>query len=958
MQQSKMSFRGDNILDATETSFDFQVSNWWSEDIENEFVIRVFGTTIKGESVHLRVQGFTPYFFVEIRDYWEQHDIQFLKDWFRCEFGDNYLGATLVHKKKFFGFTNHKEFSFLKVIFKTQKGMRKANWMLKRPLSIPMISKKNIWLSTYESKLEPVLRFMHLRNIEGSGWIHLDSYKENEEAKTQFSLEADWDKIIGIQKDTQAPRLIMSFDIETDSTDGSFPQYTRSGDKIIQIGNTVHWYNHPDFPAPANDRAAIVDQTIFVYPNADPIPNVNVVCCKSEADLIVKWAEYIERLDPDELTGYYIVGFDFEYIYKRAEMLGVLYALEKVHRIYDRDPAYEEKKMSSSAYGENIYKMIEMVGRNRIDLCKYIAREYKLGSYSLNNVSKFFLGTQKNDLKYSKLFEMQHGTPADRMVIADYCIQDCRLCNHLMHKLDVLGATIGMSNVTRVPLEYLFVRGQGVKVFSQVAEKTTKKGYLIKTMYPKESGRSYLGALVIDPEVGFYQEPITVMDFNSLYPNIMISENISPDTKVTDSRYLGLPDYNYNVITHNTTDGEEKTIIFAENKDGSKGILPEILVNLLKARKETRAEIKTTTDEFKKKTLNYRQLSYKVSANSIYGALGSNTNAITDPDCAASVTAKGREHLDHAKDVVLENFEGSECVYGDTDSIFIRFDYPSSMPEREKIKQSIIDGTKAAKMVTDKIKAPMKLAYEKVLNRLILITKKRYVGNLYEEDPDSYVRKSMGLVTKRRDNANLTKLFYNGILDILMDGDRDAIEDNLTQYFNQFMRKLLNRKFPLEDLVISKTLGGSYKDPTRIVQARLAQRMHERDPGSAPNVNDRVQYVFVVKGTPKQHKSLLQGDRVEPPEYIKENNIEVDILSYIQHVKKPIVQLLEMVLESPEEMFKPYEQEEENERQKVKTLFAFETPKAKIQHRNIKLSPQVEKSLSKQATLKWIEALC
>ena len=172
------------------------------------------------------------------------------------------------------------------------------------------------------------------------------------------------------------------------------------------------------------------------------------------------------------------------------------------------------------------------------------------------------------------------------------------------------------------------------------------------------------------------------------------------------------------------------------------------------------------------------------------------------------------------------------------------------------------------------------------------------------------------------------------------------------------MRKLLNRKFPLEDLVISKTLGGSYKDPTRIVQARLAQRMHERDPGSAPNVNDRVQYVFVVKGTPKQHKSLLQGDRVEPPEYIKENNIEVDILSYIQHIKKPIVQLLEMVLESPEEMFKPYEQEEENDRQKVKTLFAFETPKAKIQHRNIKLSPQVEKSLSKQATLKWIEALC
>merc|ERR1711871_1452807 len=101
MEVSKMSFRGDNIMDAKQTRFEFQVSNWWSEDIDNEYVIRVFGTTELGESVHLRVQGFTPYFFIEVPHYWEQQKIQFLKDWFKSEFDDNYLGATLVYKKRF-----------------------------------------------------------------------------------------------------------------------------------------------------------------------------------------------------------------------------------------------------------------------------------------------------------------------------------------------------------------------------------------------------------------------------------------------------------------------------------------------------------------------------------------------------------------------------------------------------------------------------------------------------------------------------------------------------------------------------------------------------------------------------------------------------------------------------------------------------------------------------------------
>ena len=906
--------RGDNQYECpNDKPFEFQISNWWSEDMDDSFVIRIFGTDEKGRSVHVRVDNFTPYFFVEIPEHWSKMQIEALKSWFGEKYRNGFVGSQVIKRIKFFGFSGKKQYPFLKVLFNTQKTMRWAAKTLQTPIYLPVISRHKIQLDCYESKLEPLLRFMHLRKIEGSGWVRLNpgQFKENEEARTQFSIEAEWDVIEGIEKNAQAPRLVISFDLECDSCDGMFPQFKRHGDKIIQIGNTAHWYNHPDHPGVTPSEAKIVDQTIFVHPSSEPIPGVNVVNCRTEAELIEKWATYIEQIDPDDLTGYYIVGFDMEYIYKRAEMLGVTHVLEKLHRVFDVEGNYEEKKMSSSAYGENIYKMLKMTGRNRIDLMKYIAREYKLNSYKLDNVSKHFLGNKKEDLKYHLLFEKQHGTDADRAEIARYCIQDCKLCNHLMHKLDVLAATVGMSNVTKVPLEYLFVREQGVKVFSQVADKCTQKGYLIKTLQilPGE-GRGYLGALVIDPDTGFYSEPVTVMDFSSLYPSIMISENISPDTKVTDKTFMDLEDYTYNHITHQTVGGVTKKCCFAVHKNGERGVMPDILETLLAARKATRAEIKKTDDPFMKKTLNYRQLGYKVSANSMYGALGAGTNAIYDPDCAASVTARGREHLDNARKVVLDNFKGSECVYGDTDSIFIKFPFPEDMPEREKIVRSIELGIKGANMVTVDLKPPMNLEYEKVLNRLVLITKKRYVGNLYEHDPDSYERKSMGLVTKRRDNADLTKKLYNGLLDIMLDGERSVIRQDVLKFINGFLRKLLNRGFPLEDLTISKSLGSNYVDPNAIVQARLAERMKERDPGNAPRVNDRVQYIFVVKGTPKDHKGMLQGDRVEPPEYIAENNLEIDVLSYIEHVKKPITQLLQLIVDDPATLFEPYEIEE------------------------------------------------
>jgi len=144
-----------------------------------------------------------------------------------------------------------------------------------------------------------------------------------------------------------------------------------------------------------------------------------------------------------------------------------------------------------------------------------------------------------------------------------------------------------MANVCLVPLSYIFMRGQSIKIFSLVAKKCLEYGYLlpkIKKPYKpagddpddeKETG--YEGATVLTPKIGVHYEPIIVLDFASLYPRSMIYMNICSSRIVTDKEYDDLPDYNYKNIVFNNNDGTSTTCRFAEDKSGEKGIYPKIL---------------------------------------------------------------------------------------------------------------------------------------------------------------------------------------------------------------------------------------------------------------------------------------------------------------------------------------------------------------------------------------------
>ena len=177
-----------------------------------------------------------------------------------------------------------------------------------------------------------------------------------------------------------------------------------------------------------------------------------------------------------------------------------------------------------------------------------------------------------------------------------------------------------------------------------------------------------------------------------------------------------------------------------------------------------------------------------------------------------------------------------------------------------------------------------------------LLSKKRYVGMLYELDPNKGKRKEMGIVLKRRDNAPIVKDIYGGIIDILM---KQQDIKMAMDFLNTSLQNIVNEKYPMDKLIITKSLRSGYKNPQQIAHKVLADRITARDPGNKPNAGDRIPFVYIHN----INKKALQGDKIEIPSYIVENNIKIDYSFYITNqIMKPVQQLFALVLEKIWEM--------------------------------------------------------
>ena len=570
----------------------------------------------------------------------------------------------------------------------------------------------------------------------------------------------------------------------------------------------------------------------------------------------------------------------------------------------------------------------------------------------------------KDDVSPKDIFALHSQGPAERAKVAKYCIQDCDLVMELMQKLEVLNNSIAMANVCWVPVDFIFTRGQGIKSESLVFYECRKEGQLIPVLPAppqrqeeasvdleaeviQDDKEGYEGAIVLDPLTGIYldDEPVAALDFSSLYPSSIISENLSHDSVVwvkdydlkgallcikegSDS-YDNLPGWeylevDYDILKADPTDTRKHPVLkpagrricrFAVNPDGqTKATLPKILQKLLSQRKATRKQAEKETDEFRKALLDAQQLAYKLTANSLYGQLGSNTSKIRRKCIAASTTAHGRQQLLFSK-ACIERAYGSDAttgkpvdnrcsaivVYGDTDSVFISFrprDPVTGLRLTGLAAQTAAKALaeEAGAAISGALKPPHDFEFDKMFRCFCLLSKKRYFGDMTEGglDDGDYHRKSMGIVMKRRDNAPIVKYVYGGVIErILAQRDIGAA----FAFVRQAVRELLDGRFSMKRLTITKSLRAEYKlTPAHKV---LADRMGKRDPGNKPSSNDRIPFVYVNQASGKPWPvTASQGERIETPAYIRTQDLKPDYVFYITNqIAKPVAQVFGLVVD-------------------------------------------------------------
>ena len=767
---------------------------------------------------------------------------------------------------------------------------------------------------------------------------------------------------------------------------------------------------------------------------------------------------------------------------------------------------------------------------------------------------KLYWCQAKDDVDVKQIFKCFKGSPDDRAIVAKYCIKDCKLVNLLMDKLNVVTNNIEMSNVCFVPMSFLFTRGQTIKLFSLVLKEFRENGYLFPVLKkPDDKLPSYEGAIVFEPEAKLELEALAVNDYASLYPSSIIEMNMSIETKVKTSIYDNIPNVKYYNANFRDHDGSIQDRRFAM-KD-KMGVIPLILTNLLKERAIVKKQMKTESNNFTAKILDGKQLALKVTANSLYGALGADTSPIFDRDIAACTTSIGRDRLILAKNYVenivplffngikyailgndeshinkiidsvvkkrdeklimrlhkylthdLKNYIFQPIVrYGDTDSIFTCYRFRESMkrisdidslklwknvikfsekllslfipfeyrdlweslhqkyyrdelvvscimpngpeyseppshysiiqpiedrmtqfllkymegeylswlwtiqdifkkdyidinvknnmiesklfkkgynlietmkltPEEltdetkynivnivssfidKKLKEYIIEpywsidndikiirvhmykngskiidkrslilsiemGILTGEFIKNNLPFPHDCKYEKTFWPFLILTKKRYVGNKYEENPDKYKLDYNGIVLKRRDNAPIVKEICSGIINCLINM-RDPIKAK--QFTLDCMNKMFNDMYNIKYFLTSKTLKmkESYSDWTRIAHCVLAERIAIRNPGNTMQSGDRIEFAVVC--IPNLTKSTLQGERIETPEYIKENNLKLDYEFYMTNqIMNPVIQFLDLVIPNAKSIFDEFKIKIENERMGRTNLLTY-----------------------------------
>jgi DNA polymerase elongation subunit (family B) len=701
-------------------------------------------------------------------------------------------------------------------------------------------------------EVDPIVAFLSYYQFPFVGWFEVDEWKEKD-----GYIRAKVGKIRALLGETALTHpKIACIDIETVSNSGAgMPKPYKRCDRIEMISIVCKKYLDPN----------LVKYMVYIGEGIT-MDGVECIGCDDEVELIEEMANVIRKEDPNIITGYNIFGFDMGYILARMKLR--LLPLPDMSRGRHGRTTTRKVNWSSSAYGQNVYDRIEVSGRVFIDLMLFF-RRMKLDKYSLDFVSRTYLNDGKKDMAPETMFKYFRNRDLDGLhLVAEYCIHDSVLTLQLFDKFFMWTEVCEMARAMHCSIEDIYTRGEQLKVLNQVIFKCIKRGIVLTKRKDKVvDSFKYEGAFVLKPTKGIF-EGCTVVDFQSLYPSVLISYNFCPSTYVP-CKYI-------NKSTVNVVDVGGKTHHFRKHPIG---LLPDLAQGLLSERFTVKAQLKNATDELERMVLDRRQNALKICANSIYGITGFASNRyFGHVPTAESITCMGRVMLESTVEKIRNNFDVS-VVYGDTDSCMI---WHNGEKDREK---NIAMANKIIEHINRELPKPLKLLVEKYYEKMAFLTKKRYL--MYDGEV-----KTKGVANSRRNYCNFTRKLYANTIKMMFECSKD---DVLEYVFDQLMR-LVTGEVPLEELVMTKSVKPleSYKGKS-IPHVMMYRRLIAD--GNIVELGNRLEYIFVDIG----YKCKLQGQKMFTPQEVVAKSLQVDYLYYIE--KQLIVAMDELLSLLEEEKY-------------------------------------------------------
>ncbi|KYN29250.1 DNA polymerase zeta catalytic subunit [Trachymyrmex cornetzi] len=644
------------------------------------------------------------------------------------------------------------------------------------------------------------------------------------------------------------------------------------------------------------EHAAIIVNSNSISARLNKIHSASARCpilyVPTEQDAFNSLVKLIERHNPDILLGWEVEALSWGYVFQRAFHLGFNNFSLRISRvphmqIYSKSDAHVVEK---DDIGD-----VKVPGRNLLDIWRIMRHEAALLTYTFENVMHHVLHKRVPCPSFKTLstWWKQESMIIKSRVIHHYIVRVVGTLKLLGH-LDVIGRTCELARLFGIQFYEVFSRGSQFRVESMMLRLAKPMNYI--PISPSMHQRAKMRApeclpLIMEPESKFYTDPLIVLDFQSLYPSMIIAYNYCFSTCLGRIEHIGqYGPFDFGAATlrvrKNTALKLQDKINFSPcgvafvKKEVRQGILPRMLSEILNTRLMVKESMKLHPAENRtlQRVLHSQQLGLKLIANVTYGYTSANfSGRMPCIEIGDSVVSKGRETLERAIKLVETTPRwGARVVYGDTDSLFIL------LPGKSR-EEAFTIGEEIADAVTAINPPPVKLKFEKVLHPSILQTKKRYCGYMYEtRDQEKPEFLAKGIETVRRDGCPAVSKILEKSLKILFETKDVSL---VKQYVIRQFDKIFQRSVSILDLTFAKEFRGmrGYKANACVPALELTRRLIKKDPRAVPRTSERVRYV-IVAGAPNQ--ALIHCVRT-PMEVVADPSLIPNSVYYITKVIIP-----------------------------------------------------------------------